>query len=62
MKWAKISDYCIASGPYRISKFTMGDRALYQIYCGETLIGDARDGNKARRVALNHAEKQGVES
>ncbi|MEA3250158.1 MAG: hypothetical protein U9Q35_01040 [Pseudomonadota bacterium] len=26
----------------------------YEIYHGETLIGDARDGNKARKVAMQH--------
>lgn len=54
MKWNRVSDYCIASGPYRISKYTMGDRTLYQIYHGETLIGEARDGNAARKVAMQH--------
>ncbi|TDX30773.1 hypothetical protein DFO67_10428 [Modicisalibacter xianhensis] len=54
MKWNKVSSYCIRSGAYRISKFNLGDVQLFQVYHGERLIGDARDGNAARKIAEKH--------
>lgn len=56
MKWTKVSDYCIRSGEYRISLYVLGGRRLYEVYHGETLIGDSIDSNEARRIARRHKE------
>lgn len=63
MKWRlkdKANDRCIVSdcGQYQISKFTCGGVDLFLIYHGGHEIGEARDGNKARRIAEKH--KQGA--
>ena len=61
MKWRlkdKANDRCIVSdcGQYQISKFTCGGVDLFLIYHGSDEIGEARDGNKARRIAENHSK------
>lgn len=62
MKWSRVNSTCIRSGAYRISKYTLGGMDYYEIYHGDELIGDAKDGNAARKVAIKHEDKQGVES
>ena len=62
MKWRikdKANDRCIVSdcGQYQISKFTCGGVDLFLIYHGGHEIGEARDGNKARRIAEQHKAK-----
>lgn len=57
MKWTKRNDYSIQSGPYRITKFTLSGVALFQVYHGDELIGDASDGNRARQIAKKHSER-----
>ena len=59
MKWklkSKGNDRCIVSdcGQYQISRFTCGGLDFYQVYHGSVQIGDAPDGNKARKVAMQH--------
>lgn len=54
MKWSRVNANCIQSGAYRITKYTLGGMDIYQIYRGSELIGDAPDGNKARKVAMRH--------
>lgn len=58
MKWERVSAYCIRANGYRISKFNLGDVQLFQVYYGERLIGEARDGNAARKIADKHASKE----
>lgn len=62
MKWDRVNSTCIRSGSYRISLYRLRGMDYYEIYCGETLIGDAPDGNKARAVAEKHSDKRGAES
>jgi len=62
MKWTRVNSTCIRLGAYRISKYTLGGMDYYEVYHGETLIGDARGGNEARKVADKHASRQEVES
>lgn len=62
MKWKvkdKGNDRCIISdcGQYRISRFICGERDLFLVYHGSTEIGDAPDGNKARKIAQQHSER-----
>ncbi|WP_129141511.1 hypothetical protein [Modicisalibacter coralii] len=62
MKWTKVNPYCIRAGEYQITKFTLGGEDLYLVYHQGEQIGNARDGNAARKVAIKHSDKQGVES
>lgn len=52
----KANDRCIVSdcGGYRISKFTCGGVDLFLVYHGSQEIGDAENGNEARRIAERH--------
>ena len=61
MKWKlkeKQNERCIISdcGAYRISKFTCGGVDLFLVYYGSQEIGEAPDGNKARRIADKHSK------
>lgn len=61
MKWRikdKENDRAIISdcGRYQISRFTCSGVDLYLVYHGGHEIGEARDGNKARRVAERHSK------
>ena len=63
VKWKlkdKANDRCIVSdcGQYRISKFTCGGVDLFLIYHSGNEIGNAENGNQARRIAERH--KQGA--
>ena len=51
MIWQKVSDYCIASGPYRIAKFTVSGVDRFEVYRGQELVGQAASGQAARRIA-----------
>ncbi|HET8792088.1 MAG TPA: hypothetical protein VFM75_12845 [Modicisalibacter sp.] len=62
MKWSRVNSTCIRSGAYRISKYTLGGMDYYEIYHGDELIGDARDSNKARKVAMRHQQHNGEKS
>lgn len=61
MNWKlkdKANDRCIVSdcGGYRISKFTCGGVDLFLVYHGSQEIGDAENGNEARRIAERHSK------
>lgn len=61
MKWKQKTvnnDRCIVSdcGNYRISRFTCGGVDLLLVYYGSQEIGEAPDGNKARRIAEKHSK------
>lgn len=57
MKWTRVNANCIQSGPYRISRYTLGGIDYYEVYHGTELIGDAQDGNRARKIAMRHSDK-----
>jgi len=52
------NERCIISncGAYRISKFTCGGVDLFLVYYGNQEIGDAGNGNQARRIADKHSK------
>lgn len=61
MKWHKKTannDRCIVSdcGQYQITKFTCGGIDLFVVYHQGSEIGDAVNGNQARRIAENHSK------
>ena len=58
MKWTKVSDYCIQSGEYRISKYVLGGEALYIVWCEGSEIGTAASGNEARKIATDHVKRE----
>jgi hypothetical protein len=67
MKWkikARGNDRCIVSdcGQYQISRFTLGGQDMFLIYHQSSEIGDAKDGNAARKVAMRHQAHAGKES
>lgn len=57
MKWKPVNAYCIKSGEYRITKYTLGGKDLYVVYHISDEIGHADDGNAARKIASRHAER-----
>lgn len=62
MKWRlkdKANDRAIVSdcGNYQISRFTLGGADLFMVFHQGSEIGEARDGNKARRIAEQHKAK-----
>lgn len=57
MKWQPVNAYCIRSGEYRITKYTLGGEDLYMVYHCNDEIGHAHSGNVARKVAERHAER-----
>ena len=59
MIWQKVSAYCIASGPYRISKVIVAQVPRYEVYHGTQYIGEAKDGKAARHIAEQHDRGQG---
>ncbi|MCC4288496.1 hypothetical protein [Vreelandella aquamarina] len=61
MKWKlkdKANDRAIISdcGQYQITKFTCGGVDLFIVYHQGSEIGDAQNGNQARRIAENHSK------
>ncbi|MCP1316384.1 hypothetical protein [Halomonas sp. 707B3] len=61
MKWRlkdKANDRAIVSdcGNYQISRFTLGGADLFTVYCSGKEIGDAQNGNEARRIAEKHSK------
>lgn len=63
MKWKlkhTSNDRCIVSncGEYQISRFTFSGNDLFMIYHEGNEIGEARNGNEARRKAEKHAKAQ----
>jgi hypothetical protein len=59
MKWKQKTvnnDRCIVSdcGHYQISRFTLGGADLFTVYFSGKEIGDAQNGNGARRIAEKH--------
>ena len=58
MRWSKLSPYCIQSGAYKISKFSLGGRAIYGVWAGEELLGYYPNANEARKVAKKHSESR----
>lgn len=60
MRWSRVNSTCIQSGAYKITKYTLGGRDLYEVYHDSELVGAAEDGNKARKIAAHHAKSQEV--
>jgi len=56
MKWSKVNDYCIRSGEYQISKYTLSGENLFVVWHGGVEIGTADSGAKARKIAEKHSK------
>jgi len=56
MKWSKVNDYCIRSGEYQISKYTLSGEDLYIVWLNGVEIGTADSGNDARKIAEKHSK------
>lgn len=57
MKWDRVSAYCIRSGTYRIARYTLGAVDVHQVHHGDRLLGEADNGNAARRIAEAHSKR-----
>lgn len=54
MNWSRVHSHRIQAGDYAITKNSIGGKTLYLTYFREQLIGDALDGNAARKIAEKH--------